>query len=86
MAQPAAKTPLDEALASLRRDPTHPVRVHMEGMDVELRAVATPQPEMPIGDYLASLGPWEGENTEELLKLLHEGRRAGGSEEPPRGL
>jgi hypothetical protein len=86
MAQPAAKSTLEDALAALKRDPMHPVRVHVEDMDVELRAIKTPQPEMPLGDYLASLGPWEGESTEELLQLLREGRRIGGSKEPPKGL
>jgi hypothetical protein len=42
-------------------------------MDVELRALRTPAPEIPLGDYLASLGPWEGESTEQLLELLREG-------------
>jgi hypothetical protein len=86
MAQPAAKSPLEDALAALRRDPMHPVRVHVEDMDVELRAVRTPEPEIPLGDYLASLGPWEGESTEQLLEILREGRRMGGSKEPPKGL
>ncbi len=75
-----------DALAALRRDPMHPVRVRVENMDVELRAIATPAPEIPLGDYLASLGPWEGESTEELLEILREGRRTGGSKEPPKGL
>ena len=86
MVQPAAKFTLEDALAALKRDPMRPVRVHVENMDVELRAVATPEPEMPLGDFLASLGPWEGESTEELLELLREGRRLGGSKEPPKGL
>jgi hypothetical protein len=86
MAQPAAKSPFADALAALRRDPMHPVRVHVEDMDVELRAVRTQAPEIPLGDYLASLGPWEGESTEELLELLREGRRMGGAKEPPKGL
>lgn len=86
MAQSAMRSSLDDALAALRRDPMHPVRVHVEDMDVELRAIRTPSPEVPLGDYLASIGPWEGESTEELLDLLHEGRQTGGSKEPPKGL
>jgi hypothetical protein len=86
MAQAAAKSPLDDALAALRRDPMHPVRVHVGDMNVELRAVQTPAPEDLLGDYLASIGPWEGESTEELMELLREGRRMGGSKEPPKGL
>jgi len=89
MAHPAAKpTTIEDALAVLKRDPTRPVRVHVDAvdMDVELRAVKASTPQIPLGDYLASLGPWEGETTEELLALLREGRRMGGSKEPPTGL
>ncbi len=79
---------IEDALAALKRDPTHPVRVHVDAvdMDVELWAVKSTQPNVPLGDYLASLGPWEGETTDELLALLREGRRTGGSKEPPKSL
>jgi len=74
---------LEDAVDQLKRDPLHPVRLHVKDMEIEVRAVVPPAHDMPLGDFLASLGPWEGENTEELLQLLREGRRMGGSKEPP---
>lgn len=38
---------------------------------------------MPLGDWLAAAGPWEGESTDEILAILREGRALGGSAEPP---
>jgi hypothetical protein len=89
MTQSATKPlTIEDALAALKRDPTHPVRVHVDAvdMDVELRAVATPAPEIPLGDFLAQGGGWQGESHDEILTILREGRKAGGSKEPPRGL
>jgi hypothetical protein len=31
---------------------------------------------------MAAAGPWEGESTEELIRILREGRDAGDSAEP----
>ena len=83
MAQPAEKPTIEDALAALKRDPTHPVRVHVQDMDVELRAVDTPAPKLRLGDFLASGGGWKGETHEEILEILREGRKSGGSKEPP---
>ncbi len=85
MATPQTERPktLDEALDQLKRDPLHPVRLHVRDMEVEVRAVTPPPNDMPLGDFLASLGPWEGESTEELLQLLRDERKMGGSKEPP---
>jgi hypothetical protein len=85
----AEKAEFEDAVAELKRDPAHPVRLQVGDMEVELRVVeATPAP-LPVnslrfGDRLAAHGPWEGESTEELLELIHEGRKAGGSAEPPK--
>jgi len=32
---------------------------------------------------MASAGPWQGESEDEILEVLREARRAGGSSEPP---
>lgn len=74
---------LEEAVEELVRDPSRPVRAHVRDLDVELRAMASPEKALKLGDYLASLGPWEGESPEELLRRLREAREAGGSAEPP---
>jgi hypothetical protein len=32
---------------------------------------------------MAAAGPWEGESTEEIIRILREGRDAGGNAETP---
>ena len=90
MATPRKHLPatLEEALAHLRRDPVHPVRAQVEDLQVELRVVMVSKAETTpgLGDRMAAAGPWEGETTEELIRILREGRDAGGSAEPPEGL
>lgn len=87
MAQPALKpVTIEDALAALKRDPTHPVCVHVDAvdMDVELRAVIRPRRTgSGLGSKMAALGPWQGESLEEITTILREGRRAGGSALPP---
>jgi hypothetical protein len=86
MARPEKHIPrsLDEALAELKRDPATTVHARVEGMDVELRAVSQPpRPEMGLGDWMAAAGPWQGETEAEILEILREARRTGGSSEPP---
>ena len=89
MSTPQTQIPkaLEEALAQLRRDPSRPVRAHLGELDVELRAVPPAQRRGPgLGTRMAALGPWQGESTEEIIRILREGREAGGSAEPPEGL
>jgi hypothetical protein len=77
---------LEEALAKLRHDPSRPVRAHLDELDVELRAVPPSRHRGPgLGTRMAALGPWQGESTEEIIRILREGREAGGSAEPPEG-
>jgi hypothetical protein len=86
MARPAKDIPtsLEEALAKLKRDPANAVHARIDGMDVELRAVrASPSTDEKLGDWMASAGPWQGETEEEILEILRDSRRAGGSAEPP---
>lgn len=86
MAQPATKLTLDDALAALKRDPSLPVRIHVDAldMDVELKAVPPLQRTgTGLGSRMAALGPWQGESLEEITTILREGRRAGGSAAPP---
>ncbi len=90
MATPYKHLPatLEEALARLKRDPVHPVCAQVEDLQVELRVVTVSREEATpgLGDRMAAAGPWEGETTEELIRILREGRDAGGSAEPPEGL
>jgi hypothetical protein len=90
MATPQTQIPkaLEEALAKLRHDPSHPVRAQLDELNVELRVVSAQREEATpgLGDRMAAAGPWEGESSEELIRILREGRDAGGSAEPPEGL
>jgi hypothetical protein len=80
-------TTLDEAVAELKRDPNHPVRARVGELDVEIRVVSGGvKAQAGLGDLMAAAGPWEGESTEELIRILREGRDAGGSAEPPENL
>ena len=86
MARPEKHVPttLDEAIAELKRDPANAVRARVEGMEVELRLVSrSPDQEIALGDWMAAAGPWQGESEDEILEILREARRAGGSAEPP---
>jgi hypothetical protein len=87
MATPQTQIPktLEEALAKLKLDPSRPVRAHLDELDVELRAVVPPSRRRGpgLGTRMAALGPWQGESTEEIIRILREGREAGGSAEPP---
>jgi hypothetical protein len=77
-------TSLEDALAELKRRPTVAVRAHVDGMEVELRTISKPaSQETPLGDWMAAAGPWQGEIEEEILEILREARRTGGSAEPP---
>jgi len=69
---------LKQAIEALRREPARPVRARLDDLTVELRAVpeATTR---SAADVFAAIGPWEGETTEELLQLLADARRQGGS-------
>ena len=55
---------------------------------MELRVVTVSKEEttLGLGDRMAAAGSREGETTEELIRILREGRDAGGSAEPPEGL
>ena len=75
---------LDDAVEQLRRDPSHPVRVRVGDLDVEISVAGGGVPAgAGLGDVMAAAGPWEGETTEELIRILREGRDDGSSAEAP---
>jgi hypothetical protein len=85
LADLSVANPLDEAVARLKKDPSQPVRVRLGDITVELRAVVGAGGDQSAGDVFAGIGPWAGETTDELLRLLSEARRrhrSGGA--PPR--
>jgi hypothetical protein len=74
---------LEEAVAELKRDPSHPVHARVDGLDVELRVVPSNETQPGLGSRLAAIGPWEGIALEELQRILREGRESGGSADAP---
>lgn len=82
-------TSVAEALERLKHEPSQPVRLQIDGLEIELRMVAAPRPRRTgpgLGTRMAAAGPWEGESTEELIRILHEGRYGGGNGDPPENL
>jgi hypothetical protein len=77
------RSSLEEAVADLKRDPSQPVQVRLDGLDVELRIVPSNETSLGVGFRLAAIGPWEGIALEELDRILREGREAGGSAPAP---
>jgi len=77
----ATQPALDQALRELKRDPSRPVRVRVDSLDVELRVVA--HSSAGLGSRIAALGPWEGETEAELVERLRQARVAGGSAAAP---
>ena len=74
---------LQEAVAELKRDPSHPVHARVDGLDVELRVLPSNETSLGLGSQLAAIGPWEGIALEELDRILREGREAGGTAPAP---
>ena len=73
---------LAEAVAELARRPSQAIRTRVGELEVELRVVSG-QVEPGLGDRMAAIGPWVGESTDEILRIVREGREHGGSAEPP---
>lgn len=72
-------TPLEDALAELKRDPAHPVRLVVDGMEIELRrppesgVTQGAVDQSNLGDRIVAIGPWQGESTDELVEILRPG-------------
>ena len=81
MARPENNRPttLKEAVAELKREPAHPVRLVVDGIDIELRrlpesgVIQGAVDQSDLGDRIAAIGPWQGESTDELVEILRRG-------------
>lgn len=75
MARPEKHIPasLEEAVAELKRDPRQLVHARVDNLDLEIRVVASET--VTPGDLFEGVGPWQGQTTEELLRLLREARQ-----------
>jgi hypothetical protein len=67
---------LQAALEQLKRNPSRPVQVHADDLDIELGAFVPKERPADLGAFLADLGPWEGESLDELLTRLREARKS----------
>ena len=74
MARPERHIPktLEEAVAELKRDPSLPIRVVVNDVEVELRLVSESSAQ-PSYDALNG-ARWHGESAEELIRIIREGR------------
>jgi hypothetical protein len=79
-------TTLEEAVEQLKSDPLHAVRMHVNDVDVEVHLVKGEERKQRLGDFMAEGGGWKGESADEILRILREARKAGGTTEPPGGL
>jgi hypothetical protein len=79
-------TTLEEAVEQLKSDPLHAVRLHVNDVDVEVHLVKGEERKRRLGDFMAEGGGWKGESADEILRILREARKAGGTTEPPGGL
>ncbi len=69
---------LDDVVAQLKKDPGRPVRARVGDLTIEVRAIDEQEAARSAADAFAELGPWSGESTEEILRLLAEARAGGG--------
>lgn len=83
MADLTVANTLDQAVARLKKDPSQPVRARVGDITVEVRAVVEAGGDQSAGDIFATIGPWAGETTDELLRLLSEARRRSGRDSVP---
>lgn len=74
---------LRAAMNHLKKDPSSPVCASVDNLHMEIRALAPKERPADLREYLAELGPWEGESLDELLTRLKEARQSGGSAKPP---
>jgi hypothetical protein len=77
MARPKEYVPttLEDAVEQLRREPLRSLRIAVNDVELEVRLVGDEPVADRSKDVLAGIGPWEGESTDELLRIIHEGRR-----------
>jgi hypothetical protein len=80
---------LDEAVAEIKRAPSHPIRMVVDGIEIEMRAPSSAGvirgvlDQANLGDRIAAIGPWQGETTDEVIELLRDGREGSIRSGPP---
>jgi hypothetical protein len=63
---------LEEAVAELKRDPRRTVHARIDELEVEIRVVGGEKD--TSADVFEGVGPWQGETTEDLLRVLRDAR------------
>jgi hypothetical protein len=74
---------LEDVVAQLMKDPGRPVRARVGDITIEVRAIEDSVSARSAADVFAELGPWSGESTDEILRLLADARRRGGQRPAP---
>jgi hypothetical protein len=74
---PKTRDALEQAITHLKRNPSRPVTLRVDDLDIELRVRASASVAGSAADQFREIGPWEGESTEEILEMLAEARRQG---------
>lgn len=75
-------TTLEEAVARLKSDPLHAVRLQVNDVHVEVQLVKGEEHKQRLGDFMAEGVGWKGESADEILRILREARRAGRRVDP----
>lgn len=71
---------IENAVAALKEHPERTVTAEIDGLVIELRF----RGQRTADDLFREVGLWEGESYEELRERIDQGRRDGGSKEPPK--
>ena len=74
---------LEEVVTQLKKEPGRPVRTRIGDLTIEVRAVDEPAAARSAADVFAEIGPWAGESTEDVLRLLAAARHSGGQRRVP---
>lgn len=74
MARPEKHIPktLEDAVAALKRDPSHPLRLAVSDVEVEMRLVGGAGTR--AGDDVLNGATWHGESAAELIQIIRDGR------------
>lgn len=72
---------LEDAVAELKRDPSHPVRLAVSDVEVEMRLVGGAAAK--ADDDVMNGATWHGESAAELIQMIRDGRELDDPAEVP---
>lgn len=85
MARPEKDVPktLEDAIADLKRDPSHPLRLAVSDVEVEMRLVGGGTMNANTSDDVLNGATWHGESAAELIQIIRSGREQDDPGEAP---